>query len=233
MTLFQFRHRIESTRNPYWDYHSAGYYFVTICTRYRQPYFGSIFDRCMTLSCIGKIVKFELLQTAKIRDNVIIDEWVIMPDHIHVIFRILPPVATIVVETHRGANPDDDTVVETHRGANPDNDTAETHRGANPDNDTVDDTVETHRDASLLRYHDSNSTGEPIPTVSSNRFGPQSNNLPAIVRGFKSAVKRWTNLYGLEFHWQARYHDHIIRDRDGLEQIRMYIRNNPVVWKES
>jgi len=64
-----------------------------------------------------------------------------------------------------------------------------------------------------------------------NRFGPQSYNLPAVVRGFKSAVKKWTNLYGLEFHWQMRYHDHIIRDEHEMKGIQWYIRDNARVWK--
>ena len=61
-------------------------------------------------------------------------------------------------------------------------------------------------------------------------FGPQSDNLPAIVRGFKSAVKKRTNIQGLEFHWQPRYHDHIIRADDELNRIRHYIKKNIETW---
>ncbi len=82
--------------------------------------------------------------------------------------------------------------------------------------------VETHRNASLQ-------PGET--TREYNHFGPQSRNIPAVVRGFKSAVKRWTNLYGFPFEWQSRYHDSILRDEDSLQRVRWYIRNNPGRWK--
>ena len=43
----------------------------------------------MELSPIGRIARCDLLKTPEIRYNVVIDEWVIMPDHIHVIYRKL------------------------------------------------------------------------------------------------------------------------------------------------
>jgi REP element-mobilizing transposase RayT len=35
-----------------------------------------------------------------------------------------------------------------------------------------------------------------------------------------------------QFAWQRNYHEHIIRDDSGLEEIRKYIMNNPVNWKD-
>jgi REP element-mobilizing transposase RayT len=194
MTLFRGRFRVESARLPGGDYHSPGWYFVTICTRNRIHYFGSVINRQMVLSPIGKIARFELLKTPEIRNNVIIDEWAIMPDHIHVIFRILPTGIT--------GNADVNADVETHPGASlphvpPDN-------GCEP-------------------------CDQPYGGIK-NQFGPQSNNLPAIVRGFKSMVKRWTNLYCMVFHWQSRYHERIIRDKAALDRIRHYIINNVAAW---
>jgi putative transposase len=170
MNLFRFLYRLQSARHPFRDYGLPGSFFVTICTKFRLPYFGTITDGRMDLSPVGKIAAFELSKTMKIRDNVVFDTWVIMPNHIHAIIRILPASGVVGVETHR--------------------------------------------DASLRK----------------NRFGPQSDNLPAIVRGFKSAVKKWTNLYGLDFRWQSRYHDHFVRNDGELERIRWYVRNNARVW---
>jgi len=185
MTLYQFLYRVRSTRHPFRDYGSPGSYFITICTKFRIPYFGSIIDGRMDLSPVGRIAVFELSKTMKIRDDVVVDPWVIMPNHIHAIIRIIrPPDYSAIVETHRGAS--------LHTGASLQSGGG-TYRG---------------------KY----------------RFGPQSNNIPAIVRGFKSAVKKWTNLYGLDFQWQSRYHDHIVRDDNDLERIRWYIRNNERVW---
>ena len=44
-----------------------------------------------------------------------------------------------------------------------------------------------------------------------NQFGPQSQNLASIVRGFKIGVTKYARAIHPEFMWQARYHDIIIR----------------------
>jgi len=63
-----------------------------------------------------------------------------------------------------------------------------------------------------------------------NKFGPQSQNIPAIIRGYKSSVKRFANNNNITFDWQSRYHDHIIRDERELNNIRNYIANNLQNW---
>ncbi len=63
-----------------------------------------------------------------------------------------------------------------------------------------------------------------------NQFGVQSQNLGAVIRAFKSTTKRYANQNNIEFEWQARYHDRIIRDEKGLNAIRAYIINNPQKW---
>ncbi len=42
MTLYKNKYRIESARLKGWDYSSDGYYFITICTKNRECYFGDI-----------------------------------------------------------------------------------------------------------------------------------------------------------------------------------------------
>ncbi len=74
-------------------------YFITICTKDRQEFFGRVENGEMVLSDMGKIIQDELLQTPKIRPNVKLDEWVIMPNHIHVIIEICN--ARVPVETPR------------------------------------------------------------------------------------------------------------------------------------
>ncbi len=63
-----------------------------------------------------------------------------------------------------------------------------------------------------------------------NKFGSQSQNIPSIIRGFKSSVKRYANAEKIPFEWQERYHDRIIRDNKKLENTRLYIFNNPQNW---
>lgn len=52
----------------------------------------------------------------------------------------------------------------------------------------------------------------------------------AIIRSYKSAVKKWATAKGIPFAWQSRYHDRIIRDDKSLRKIRLYISYNPVNW---
>ena len=63
-----------------------------------------------------------------------------------------------------------------------------------------------------------------------NKFGSQSQNIPSIIRGFKSSVKRYANAENIPFEWQDRYHDRIIRDSKELDNTRLYIFNNPQNW---
>ena len=65
-----------------------------------------------------------------------------------------------------------------------------------------------------------------------NRFGPQSQNLASIVRGYKIGVTKFARQNGIPFVWQARYHDHVIRNAGEYERIYQYILDNPQKWKE-
>ena len=65
-----------------------------------------------------------------------------------------------------------------------------------------------------------------------NRFGPQSQNLASIVRGYKIGVTKYARRHDIPFKWQARYHDHVIRNADEYERIRQYILANPRTWDE-
>ena len=82
---FRNKYRITSLRIPWFDYGSNAGYYITICTRSRHPYFGKIENGKMILSAIGEIVKEEWLKTPSIRPelNLYMNDFVIMPDHIH------------------------------------------------------------------------------------------------------------------------------------------------------
>lgn len=82
---FRNKYRITTSRLQHWDYSWNAAYFVTICTAERKPHFGSIsiVQKEMKLSDIGRIV-FDLWQLIpKNFPFVTLDEFVIMPDHIH------------------------------------------------------------------------------------------------------------------------------------------------------
>lgn len=83
MEKFQNKYRIQSTRIQNWDYGWAGSYYITICTRDREYYFGDVVDGKMILSGIG-IIAYNMWHEIKNHgNNVELGEFVVMPDHIH------------------------------------------------------------------------------------------------------------------------------------------------------
>ena len=63
-------------------------YFITLCVQERECIFGTIFENRMFLNEIGQIVADEWVNTMNIRDNVIIHDFIVMPNHIHGIVEI-------------------------------------------------------------------------------------------------------------------------------------------------
>jgi putative transposase len=189
---YQNKYRIPSARLPGWDYGQNAAYFVTICTKDRECFFGNIVETpCMAsqqmqLSEMGRIAETEWLKTPGIRPdmNLELGEFVVMPNHFHGIVII---------------------------GGNEYN----TQRGGDGNE---------RRDA----MHCVSTNDEPS---SSNKFGPQSKNLASIIRGYKSAVKKYATMNSINFAWQPRFHDHIIRDNQSFQNISNYIINNPMNWR--
>ena len=88
------KHHRRSIRLKGYDYSQAGMYFLTICTYNRQCLFGEVvedFDGTATikLNRCGEIVRDAWLRTPVLRPNVVLGEWVIMPNHIHAVVIIL------------------------------------------------------------------------------------------------------------------------------------------------
>jgi len=65
-----------------------------------------------------------------------------------------------------------------------------------------------------------------------NQFAPQSKNLASIMRGFKSSVTTYARKHNIDFGWQERYYEHIIRDNHEFNRIRKYIIKNVENWDE-
>ncbi len=70
-------------RLPYYNYASSGYYFVTLCTKNRRQYFSEIKNGSVFLTVIGKMAEQSWLYIPTSSPYVTLDEYVIMPDHIH------------------------------------------------------------------------------------------------------------------------------------------------------
>ncbi len=85
--LYQNKYRIRSTRATWWNY-NEGTYFITICTKDKFHYFGEIVDEEMILSTIGKKTVEYITAIPSYYPQVIIVNFVVMPNHVHLVLII-------------------------------------------------------------------------------------------------------------------------------------------------
>ncbi len=78
-------HHRRSIRLSNYDYTQDGAYFITLCTYNRDLLLGVIEQDSVQLSPVGGMVQEEWLRTPAIHTYVTLDEYVIMPNHIHMI----------------------------------------------------------------------------------------------------------------------------------------------------
>jgi REP element-mobilizing transposase RayT len=72
-----------SIRIPEYDYSTSGAYFITVVSYHRECIFGEIKDDVMTLSAFGEIVQSRWFNLPNHYTHVTLDQFVIMPNHIH------------------------------------------------------------------------------------------------------------------------------------------------------
>jgi REP element-mobilizing transposase RayT len=82
-------HQRRSIRLKDYDYSQSGAYFVTLCAHNRECIFGHIVDETMRLKHAGRIVAEEWARSAEIRHEIMLDAWIVMPNHLHGIIVIL------------------------------------------------------------------------------------------------------------------------------------------------
>jgi len=64
-------------------------YFVTVCTHERELVFGEIMGGKVVLNQVGRVVEEEWQQTSTLRPYVVLDEFIVMPNHFHAILMII------------------------------------------------------------------------------------------------------------------------------------------------
>ncbi|MGB9499976.1 MAG: transposase [Dissulfuribacterales bacterium] len=82
-TMKNMNKKRQSIRLRKYDYSQAGAYFVTICTQNRECFFGNMVNEEMVLNDSGKMVKMIWDELPFNYPGVNIDEFQIMPNHVH------------------------------------------------------------------------------------------------------------------------------------------------------
>jgi len=82
------KHHRRSIRMKGYDYSREGLYFITMVCQNRACLFGKIENGKMILNEAGQIVEEEWIKTQRIRQNIELGEFVVMPNHFHGILEI-------------------------------------------------------------------------------------------------------------------------------------------------
>lgn len=177
---FKNKYRIETAR-AWWHEYDGGAYFITICTKNRNHYFGEIDNGEMSLSEIGKYANQCIGEISQHNPYASVAEYTIMPNHLHLI---------VLISLCRDA----------------------------PRH--VSDNIEVSKNNST--HNEKNEMMQDI--------AKKQTKLSIAIGGFKQSVTRFANENSIEFSWQTRFHDHIIRETDELKRISTYIQNNVANW---
>lgn len=201
---FQNKYRTASIRLQNWDYRWTAAYFITICTQNREHYFGEIADGEMNLSPIGIIADILWYEIKNHANNVELDAFVVMPNHIHGILIL---------------NGGDETMTTVDNTAT----IAETGHALS---------LRSSPPRSSSPQQPPRSSPQP-PTIGQQRFqNIGKNSVSSIIGSYKSAVTKHARRLGFDFAWQRLFYDHIIRDEQSFRRIQNYIINNPIKWDE-
>ncbi|MBN1290651.1 MAG: transposase [Candidatus Latescibacteria bacterium] len=206
MTKFNYRC---SARLKGYDYTKTGAYFVTICTYRKEHYLGKIMNGRMVHSTVGNMCIQNWSEIPQHFTNVELDQFVIMPNHMH----------GIVFITNRNTSKENDITQKK---------VSELRDLSNTNIDDITQDVGTGYILSLRDQHSPNQYNE----TKQNRFQhviPRS--LSIIIASFKAAVTRNAKKNQIPMYWQSRFHDHIIRSEHEFDRIRHYIKQNPHKWE--
>ncbi|MCF7812631.1 transposase [Candidatus Gracilibacteria bacterium] len=66
-----------------WNYSDAGWYFVTICTKNKEESFGKVQKEKVVLNVYGEKIKNIWENIPQHFENVVLDEFIVMPNHVH------------------------------------------------------------------------------------------------------------------------------------------------------
>lgn len=248
----QIHHR-QSIRLKGYDYSQDGAYFLTICADNHACMFGDVMDGEMQLNDGGEFVKKCWDEIPEYYPFVRLDEYVVMPNHVHGVLFIdnamavgakdFSPVYGANDEWANNDRANNHSPLPTNRQINgrankqinqcSDYDMAinqwlNDDRAYKPTNESIGGSV-----------NNANADVDGLfNPLDKSRPNGTSKTIGAIVRGFKIGVTKWYR-YGRGeksfaptiIVWQGNYYEHIIRNEEELNRIRYYIINNPEQWE--
>lgn len=197
----------KTTRLAKFDYSSPWFYFVTICTHNHEFYFGEIREQKMFQSPIGEKAHQYIQKIPQHFPNIKLDTFIIMPNHIHILFYIHGSVGVPYDFVGSPMEPQDNYPIHP-----PKNKTKSIDPGVGVQHDFEESLVEprSHQFQKII---------------------PKS--IGSIIRTFKSSLTKWCRQNNHEyFRWQRSFHDRIIRPSKELNKIRDYIKTNIENWDE-
>ncbi len=202
------KHNRKSIRLKGYDYSQAGLYFITICVQNRAFIFGNIQNGILHLNEYGQIAFTEWQRTEDIRQNCIIHEFIIMPNHIHGI-----------IEIKEKFNKSESKFAPT-KFQSPSQTIGSIIRGYKIA------TIKKIKDLILERELEGKKLKEK--KLSTPMIAPKRNQDTGKLQFAPTEI-----IKSLDFKiWQRNYYEHIIRDERAYYNISNYIKNNPQKWKE-
>jgi len=167
----------------------------------------------MKLNEFGTIAYNEWMKTPKLRPQIELGAFIIMPNHIHGIIQILGR-----GELHSPYSPETN---ELHSSETNELNSPETNKLNSPENNIKGECNSPYSPEIDMRGEYNSPLRSPSQTVG------------AIVRGYKSSVTKQLKCLGFdEKLWQRNYYEHIIRNEQSFQTISAYIINNPAKWTD-
>jgi len=88
--------RRKNLRLENYDYSLTGAYFLTICTEHMKCLFGDIANGAMELNELGSAVERAWLSIPEHFPRAELDEYVVMPNHLHGIVSLMPETGAVI-----------------------------------------------------------------------------------------------------------------------------------------
>lgn len=207
MTENHNRHQRHSIRLKGYDYSQVGAYFITIVTHGRACLFGQIVGAGlapaqMRLNEYGQIAHDQWHQIPERYKNIELDQFVVMPNHIHAII-VIPALDTPAL---------DEIGQPVRAGFTP---------APFMGTPALDEIGQPHSG----QLQSGQPRGLPLRGTMGDIVGAYKSLVAnECLKMYKSKNEFMGKL------WQRNYYEHIVRDDDALDRIRTYIAGNPAQW---